>query len=89
MQDANGWRCPDGSFFPSEPTPAVRMRGLDLSGHEQAALKYLEAHRPDLCEALYAERVAAGHETWEDTDGTHLIKNFMTRHGFQHISEPL
>lgn len=82
----HGWLTPNGQFFPSEPTPAVRMRGLDLSGHERAALDYLDRHHPDLCELLDAERVAGGYETWEDTDGTGMILNFMVRHGFQRLA---
>ena len=67
-------------------TPAARTAGLELGGHEKAALAHIEQHRSDLCNLLYAERHSKGFATWEETDGTDLIKNFAVRHGFVRVA---
>ena len=81
-----GWLTPTGDFFPAGETPPVRMAGLELDGHEQAALAYLEQHEPAMCERLYQLRVKQGFETWEETDGHDVIKRFMFKHGFMRVA---
>ena len=60
----------------------MRIVGLQVGGHEAAALKWLEANRPDLFEKLEQERVKHGFEDWSEADGQGLIKKFMLDHGF-------
>lgn len=81
-----GWLTPDGAFFESEETPAVRIAGLNLGGHEQAALQWLEANDPQLLQQLEDRRIRAGHECWIDTDGLDMIKGFMLENGFIRIA---
>ena len=81
-----GWLTPDGIFFESEETPAVRIVGLELGGHERAALDWLDANRPDLLDLLEQERIARGYDCWEDTDGKDVIKKFMFKNGFIRVS---
>ena len=81
-----GWLTPDGEFFESDETPAVRITGLSLGGHEQAALQWLEANDPQLLQQLEDRRIRAGHECWIDTDGLDMIKGFMLENGFIRIA---
>jgi hypothetical protein len=81
-----GWLTPDGVFFESDETPAVRIVGLQLGGHEQAALHWLEKNRPDLLDLLENDRIEGGYEYWEETDGKDVIKKFMFKHGFERVS---
>jgi hypothetical protein len=81
-----GWLTLDGVFFEAEETPAVRIVGLELGGHERAALQWLDENRPDLLTLLEDEAAAAGYECWEDTDGKDVIKNFMFKNGFHRVA---
>ena len=81
-----GWLTPDGEFFESDETPAVRITGLSLGGHEQAALQWLEANDPQLLQQLEDRRIKAGYECWIDTDGLDVIKGFMFEEGFIRIA---
>jgi hypothetical protein len=81
-----GWLTPSGDFFESDETPAVRITGLSLGGHEQAALQWLESEAPDLLDLLEIRRVQGGYECWIDTDGTDMIKSFMFEHGFLRVA---
>ena len=81
-----GWLTPDGEFFESEETPAVKITGLNLGGHEQAALQWLETNDPQLLQQLEDRRIKAGYECWIDTDGLDMIKGFMLAHGFWRVS---
>jgi hypothetical protein len=81
-----GWLTSDGVFFEAEETPAVRIVGLELGGHERAALQWVEENRPDLLTLLEDEAAAAGYECWEDADGKDVIKNFMFKHGFHRVA---
>jgi hypothetical protein len=82
-----GWLTPTGAFFEADETPGVRISGLELGGHERAALAYIEERRPDLCDQLNAERSEQGFETWVDTDGHDVIKKFMFKHGFVRVAQ--
>jgi hypothetical protein len=81
-----GWLTPDGVFFEADETPAIRIVGLELGGHERAALKWLEENRRDLLDCLEDEAAAAGYQCWEEMDGKDLIKNFMFEHGFHRVA---
>lgn len=81
-----GWLSPDGRFFESEETPAVRITGLSLGGHEQAAIQWLEENDTDLLQELEHRIEEAGYDCWIDTDGTEMIKGFMIEHGFKRIA---
>ena len=85
-QGDRGWLAPDGQFFESDETPAIRIVGLELGGHERAVLQWLEANRPDLLDFLEEERIASGYECWEESDGKDIIKKFMFKHGFLRVS---
>ena len=85
-EDRRGWLTPEGKFFESEETPAVRITGLSLGGHEQAALQWLERNVPGLLMELEDRRIEAGYECWIDTDGTDMIKTFMFEHGFIRVA---
>ena len=63
------------------------MVGLELGGHERAALQWLEANQPDLLAMLDHEREACGYQCWEDTDGSGLISKFMLKHGFYRVAD--
>lgn len=80
-----GWLTPEGDFIASEPTPAARIVGLELGGHEAAAIGWLPENRPELFEKLEDQRIAKGYNTYLDSDGTDLIKRFMFAHGFVRI----
>ena len=82
-----GWLTPTGSFFESDETPAVRITGLSLGGHEQAALQWLETNDPGLLMELEDRRIEAEYECWIDTDGTDMIKGFMFEHGFIRVAD--
>ena len=84
-----GWLTQDGEIFESEETPAVKITGLNLGGHEQAALQWLETNDPQLLQQLEDRRIKAGYECWIDTDGLDMIKGFMLEHGFTRISDEL
>lgn len=81
-----GWLSPDGEFFESDPTPHVRIAGLELGGHERAALRWLQQHRLDLLDQLEQERIAGGFMDWVETDGLDVIKKFMFKHGFVRVA---
>jgi len=81
-----GWLTPKGCFFESDETPAVRITGLSLGGHEQAALQWLESNEPGLLQQLEDRRIEAGYECWIDTDGTDMIKGLMLEHGFIRVA---
>ena len=82
-----GWLTPKGVFFESDETPAIRITGLSLGGHEQAALHWLESNQPDLLQELENRRIEAGYECWIDTDGTDMIKTFMFENGFIRVAD--
>ena len=48
-EEKRGWLTPEGDFFESDETPAVRITGLTLGGHEQAALLWLESNALENC----------------------------------------
>jgi hypothetical protein len=77
-----GWLTPAGDFIPSEPTPAVRICGMELGGHEAAAIGWLPENRPGLFEKLEDQRIAEGYQIYLDSDGTDMIKQFMFANGF-------
>jgi len=81
-----GWLAPDGRFFESEETPAVRITGLSLGGHEQAAIQWLEKNDAGLLQELERRVDEAGYDDVIDTDGTDLIKNFMFQNGFRRVA---
>ena len=81
-----GWLTPTGVFFESDETPVVRITGLSLGGHEQAALQWLERNEPDLLEKLEQRRIAEEYECWVETDGTDMIKNFMFENGYLRVA---
>ena len=85
-EELRGWLTPEGDFFESEETPAVRITGLTLGGHEQAALLWLESNAPELLGLLEERRIQEGYECWPDTDGTDMIKTFMFEHGFRRVA---
>ena len=77
-----GWLTPECEFFPSQPTPNGRIVGMELGGHEAAAVNWLPNNRPDLLELLDRELDENGFDCYLDSDGTDMIKKFMFRHGF-------
>ena len=77
-----GWLTPEGAFFPSQPTPNGRIVGMELGGHEAAAVDWLPNNRPELLELLERELEENGFECYLNSDGTDMIKKFMFRHGF-------
>jgi hypothetical protein len=85
-QGRRGWLTPDGVFFESDETPAVRIVGLELGGHERAALDWLEKNCPNLAVLLEEQAAAAGYESLLDTDGHDVIKEFMFKHGFHRVA---
>ena len=88
----HGWRCPDGSFIKSKPTPPLRIRG-ELSGHEQAALDYMMSLKDttlyDKLEEFAsseADRLNTEFLDWNDTDGHDVIKRFFESKGFKRVT---
>jgi hypothetical protein len=87
----DGWLTPDGKFFPNRPSSLEftrqriepRLRGLELSIHDTLALEYLETHRRDLRDKLYAIRRAQGAESFLEIE--EQITPFMREHGFKPI----
>jgi len=47
---------------------------------------HLETNQPDLLEDLSDKRDAQGFETWEDTDGHDVIKNYLLARGFVRVA---
>ena len=92
-----GWIAPDGEYIESQPTPAVRTRGLELGGHEQAALDWLQLAGGDqfakakLLGELWdfatseADRLNIEFNDWTDLDGHDVIKRFMVSKGFKRV----
>ena len=83
-----GWLTPDCLFFPSQPTPPTRMVGMELGGHEAAAIEWLPLNRRDLFDQLEQELMQEGFQCYLDADGTDMIKRFMFLHGFVRLSPP-
>jgi hypothetical protein len=93
-----GWIAPDGEFIESQPTPAVRTLGLELGGHEQAALSWLQSTNGDTWRkskmlgelwdfaASEAERLKIEFNDWADLDGHDVIKRFMVSKGFKRVT---
>src|SRR5579862_2771858 len=93
-----GWIAPDGEFIESAPTPAVRTRGLELGGHEQAALSWLQSANGDqwlkgkLLGELWdfaaeeAQRLGIEFRDWSDLDGYNIIKRFFQAKGFKRVA---
>ena len=86
MEGQRGWLTPEGEFFEADETPAVRITGLELGGHEKAALEWLELRDPSVLEELERERIMKGFVCWEETDGFNLIKKFMFSRGFVRVA---
>ena len=84
-----GWLTPEGVFFEADETPAVRISGLELGGHEKAALAWLEQYCTDLYEELERHRISEGFLCWEETDGLNVIKKFMFSRGFLRVADDL
>jgi hypothetical protein len=84
-----GWLTPEGVFFEAEETPAFRIVGLELGGHEKAAFDWLEVNRSELFEELDQSRISQGFVCWEETDGSNVIKKFMFSKGFVRVAEDL
>lgn len=82
-----GWLTPDSRFFPSQPTLPTRMVGVELGGHEAAAIGWLPANRRDLFDQLEKELIQKGFQCYLDTDGADMIKTFMFRHGFVRLGQ--
>ena len=87
LDGQRGWITPDGDFFEADETPAFRIAGLELGGHEAAALQWLENCRKDLLEELEQIRIDQGFLCWEETDGHNVIKNFMFMQGFVRVAD--
>jgi hypothetical protein len=97
-ESRRGWIAPHGEFIESHPTPAVRTRGLELGGHEQAALSWLQSINGDqamkskLLEELWdyaageAERLDIDFNDWTDLDGQDVIKRFFVSRGFKRVT---
>jgi hypothetical protein len=91
-ESRRGWIAPHGEFIESQPTPAVRIVGESLGGHEQAALDYMmNLDDPTLYNQLelFAANEAIRLETefldWIDTDGHNVIKRFAVSKGFKRV----
>ncbi len=89
LDGQRGWLTPDGQFFEADETPSFRIAGLELGGHERAALEWLEANQIDLFEELDRARIRKGFFCWEETDGSNLIKKFMFSRGFVRVADDL
>jgi hypothetical protein len=71
----------------------LRVIGDGLSGHERAALTYMESAGQDqlydeleaFCSAE-ANRLNTEFMTWEDTDGHDIIKRFFESKGFKRVA---
>ena len=88
----NGWRSPDGSFFPAVETERSNMarHGGDtpdfgLGMFDTAAVACLEEKYPALIEELNQQMAEEG-ITPIEAAGTDLIKNFMAAHGFVRVA---
>jgi hypothetical protein len=86
MEGQRGWLTHEGEFFEADETPAVRIAGLELGGHEKAALEWLELRDPKALEDLERERFNKGFVCWEETDGFNVIKKFMFSRGFVRVA---
>ncbi len=84
-----GWLAPDGHFFEADETPSFRITGLELGGHERAALEWLEANAPELHNELEIVRISQEFMCWEETDGFSVIKKFMFSKGFVRVADDL
>jgi hypothetical protein len=89
LDGQRGWLTPEGAFFEADETPPLRICGLELGGHEKAALEWLEQRRPKLHEKLEEERIVQGFLCWEETDGHDVIKKFMFANGFLRVADDL
>ena len=89
LDGQRGWLTPDGQFFEADETQSFRIAGLDLGGHERAALEWLEKSAPDLYGELDRLRISQEFMCWEETDGFNVIKKFMFSKGFVRVANDL
>lgn len=89
LDGQRGWLTPDGRFFEADETPSFRIAGLELGGHERAALEWLEGNAPELHDELNLVRIGQGFVCWEETDGFNVIKKFMFSKGFFRVADDL
>ena len=87
LDGKRGWLTPEGDFFEADETPAFRIAGLELGGHEAAALQWLERNRKDLLEEVEQIRIDQGFLCWEETDGHNVMKKFMYSQGFIRVAD--
>jgi len=89
LDGQRGWLTPNGHFFEADETSPFRIAGLELGGHERAALEWLEANAPGLNDELDSIRISQGFMCWEETDGFNVIKKFMFSKGFVRVADDL